>query len=161
MSLFVWHILRNQLPTKDNVLRRHIIHANDLACVTGCGATETATHLFIACDLAHTLWVLVWNRIGLSMVPPCQFCDHFIQVSFMAGMLRGTHSFFKVIWFACVWVIWKERNIRIFKDMVSTPLVLLEKIKLLSFLWSKANHASFNYCYHDWWRYPLPCMGVC
>jgi len=161
VSLFVWRLLRNRLPTKDNLLRRHVIYANDLAYVTGCGATETATHLFIVCDLAHTLWVLVWNWIGLSMVPPCQLRDHFMQVSFMAGMSRGTHSFFKVIWFACVWVIWKERNNRIFKDLVSPPVVLLEKVKLLSFVWLKANHASFNYSFHDWWRYPIPCMGVC
>ena len=61
------------------------------------------------------------------MVPPCQLRDHFIQVSFMAGMPRDTHSFFKVIWFACVWIIWKERNIRIFKDMVSTPFGLVRE----------------------------------
>ena len=121
VSVFVWRLLRNRLPTKDNLLRRHIIHANDLACVTGCGASETATHLFIVCDLAYTLWVLVCNWIRLSMVPPCQLRDHFIQVSFMAGMPRGTHSFFKVIWFVCVRVIWKEHNNHIFKDTVSTP----------------------------------------
>jgi hypothetical protein len=58
---------------------------------------------------------------------------HFIQCSFMVGMPRGTNSFFKVIWFACVWVIWKEHNNLTFENMASTPLVLLEKVKLLSF----------------------------
>jgi hypothetical protein len=140
VSVFVWRLLRNRLPTKDNLLRRHIIHANDLACVTGCGAFETSTHLFIVCDMACTLWFLVWNWIGMP---------------------RCTHSFFKVIWFVCVWVIWKERNNHIFKDTVSKSLVLLEKVKLLYFLWLKAKQASFHYCYHDWWGYPLPWIGVC
>ena len=111
-------------------------------------------------DLSSSLWFLVWNWIGISMVPPCQIRDHFIQFSFMAGMSRGTHSFFKVIWFACVWVIWKERNNCILKNLVSTLMVLIEKVKLLSFLWLKAKQASFIYCYHDWWKHPLPCMGV-
>jgi len=90
VSLFVW------------LLRQNIIHVNDLPCITGCGASETASHLFLDCDLAYNLWLLVWNWIGLSMVPPCQLRDQFIQVSFMAGMPRGIHSFFKVIWFVCV-----------------------------------------------------------
>jgi len=139
VSLFVWRLLRNRLPTKDNLMRRNIIHANDLACVNGCGVAETTTHLFIDCESASSLWTLVWNWLGITVVAPCQLRDHCIQVSFMAGMSHGTHSFFKVIWFACVWVIWKERNNRIFKNMMVTPLVLVEKVKLLSFLWLKAN----------------------
>jgi len=47
---------------------------------------------------------------------------------------RGTHSFFKVIWVACVWVIWKDRNDRIFNNTENNPLVLIEKVKLFSFL---------------------------
>jgi len=160
VSLFVWRLLRNRLPSKDNLLRQNILHVNDLACVTGCGASESAKHLFLDCDLSYSLWLLIWNWIGISVVTPCQIRDHFIQVFFMAEMPRGTHSFFKVVWSACVWVIWKERNNRIFKNMVSTPLVLFERVKLLSFLWLKAKQASFYYCYHDWWRHLLPCMSV-
>ena len=47
VSLFVWRLLRNRLPSKDNLLRQNIVHANDLAYVTGCGEVETATHLFL------------------------------------------------------------------------------------------------------------------
>jgi len=127
VSLFVWCLLRNKLPTKDNLLRRRIITANDVVYVVGCGETESATHLFLDCR---------W--IGLSTVYPCQLRDHFKQFSFMAGMPRSSHSVFKVIWFACVWVIWKDRNNHIFKNAGSNPSVLVEKIKLNSLLWLKA-----------------------
>jgi len=79
----------------------------------------------------------------------------------MAGMPRSTHSVFKVIWFACVWEIWKDRNNRVFKNTGSNPSVLIEKIKLNSFLWLRAKWPSFNICYHDWWQHPLPYLGVC
>jgi len=97
VSLFVWRLLRNRIPTKDSLLRRNIIHVNDLECVFGCGASETVNHLFLVCDLSYALWLHVWNWVGLSVVHPFQIRDHFIQCSFMAGMPRGTHSFFKVI----------------------------------------------------------------
>jgi len=158
--VFVWCLLRNRLPTKDNLLRRNVLHANNLVCAIGCGAPETATHLFLDCEMSYNLWLHVWNWVGFSVVHPNQIRDHFIQFSSMAGMSCGTYSFFKVIWFACVWVIWKDRNNRILKNTTSNTLVLFEKVKLLSFLWLKAKQTSFNYCYHDWWKHPLPCMGV-
>jgi len=91
---------------------------------------------------------------------PGELHDHYIQFSYMAGLPHSTHSFFKGIWFACVWIIWKERNSRIFKNAALHPYILIEKVKLNSFLWVKANQPTFNYCYYDWWTHPLLCMGV-
>jgi len=62
------------------------------------------------------------------------FLRSFHSIFLHGGMPRCTHTFFKVIWFACVWVIWKDRNNCIFKNSVFTPLVLIEKIKLHLFL---------------------------
>jgi len=78
----------------------------------------------------------------------------------MAGMPCFTYSYFKVIWLACTWVLWKEMNNRVFKNTTSNPYSLLEKVKLNSFLWLKTNQVSFAYGYHDWWRHLLLCMGV-
>jgi len=78
----------------------------------------------------------------------------------MAGLPRFTHTFLKVIWFASVWVIWKERNNRVFQNAVTIPSVLVEQVKLNSFLWLKSTRANFVYRYHDWWQNPILCMGV-
>lgn len=37
---------------------------------------------------------------------------------------------------------------------------ITDKVKLLSFLWLKANMLTFVFSYHDWWRHPLSCMSV-
>nr|ABN08842.1 hypothetical protein MtrDRAFT_AC161399g41v2 [Medicago truncatula] len=55
----------------------------------------------------------------------------------MAGLSRFTHTFMEVIWFASVWVLWKERNNRVFQNSISNPSVLVEQVKLNSFLWLK------------------------
>jgi len=36
VSLFVWCLLRNRLPTKDNLVRRRVLHLDDSACISGC-----------------------------------------------------------------------------------------------------------------------------
>ncbi|GAU44068.1 hypothetical protein TSUD_368800 [Trifolium subterraneum] len=53
-----WWLIRNRLPTKDNLVRRHIITPDSQLCVTGCGEVETAQHLFLCCSIFAPLWSL-------------------------------------------------------------------------------------------------------
>jgi len=160
VSLFVWRLLHNRLPTKDNLERRHVLHHTDTACSSGCGELETATHLFLSCDIFSSLWSHIWRWLHISSVLPGDIRQHFIQFTSLAGLPRFTHSFLKSIWCASVWVLWKERNNRVFQNTVSHPSTLVEKLKLHSFLWVKSKQTTFLYSYHDWWKHPLLCMGV-
>ena len=141
-------------------MRRRIIHANAVDCVYGCGKLESATHLFLECGTPTMVWLRVQNSVGISTVFPGKMREHFRQFTSMAGMPRSSHSVFKVIWFAYVWVIWKDHNNRVFNNTWSNHSVLFEKVKLNSFLWLKAKWPSLNFCYHDWWQHPFPCLGV-
>jgi len=65
VSLFAWRLLRNILPTKDNLARRSILQNDDLACVDDCGNAEMTHHLFIQCAFSDIIWqhVRVWLDI--------------------------------------------------------------------------------------------------
>jgi len=160
VSLFVWRLLRNRIPTRGNLLRRNIIQENNSNCVHGCEIIESAEHFFLACGNSVILWSLVSAWLGLSLVHHIDLRQHFHQFCLMAGLPRSTQSFFTGIWFATVWEIWKDRNNHIFQNEKTHVLGLLEKVKRISFLWMKARNASFIYCYYDWWTHPLMCMGV-
>lgn len=142
MSLFVWHLLHNRLPTQANLLRRNILPATNSLCVFGCEVLETGWHLFLECETSINLWSHVWQWLGLSSESPCELCDHHLQFSYMAGLPRCTQSFLKGIWFACAWVIWKDQNNRIFKNAALHLYVLIEKVKLNFFFygWKQSNH---------------------
>jgi len=160
VSLFVWRLLRNRIPTRCNLLRRNIIQENNSNCVHGCEIIETAVHLFLGCGNSVTLWSLVSAWLGLPMVLHIELRQHFNQFCFMAGLPRSTHAFFTGIWYATVWEIWKDRNNRIFHNEETHVLGLLEKVKRISVLWMKARNLAFVHCYYDWWVHPLLCMGV-
>jgi len=83
-----------------------------------------------------------------------------VYLNHLAGMPQLSHSFLKVIWLACVWEIWKERNNCVFKNAASDHYTLLDKVKLNSFLWLKTSQASFAFCYNDWWQQPFLCISV-
>lgn len=46
-------------------------------------------------------------------------------------------SFMPLFWFASSWVIWKQKNDRLFRGIENSPIQLVESIKLLSFWWYK------------------------
>ncbi|GAU17835.1 hypothetical protein TSUD_329610 [Trifolium subterraneum] len=77
-------------------------------CVFGCGAVESAQHVFLSCSSSGSLWSLVSSWIGSSFVTAQTLSDHFVQFTTSAGGTRACCSFVQLIWLACVWVMWKE-----------------------------------------------------
>jgi hypothetical protein len=102
----------------------------------------------------------MWNWLGITSVLSGYLRHHFIQFTKMAGMPRFSHSFFEIIWFATIWMIWKDRNSRVFQNKASNPFTLVEKIQQQSFLWLKSKQTPLAYSYHEWCKHPLLCMGV-
>jgi hypothetical protein len=68
VSLFVWRLLRDRLPTKDNLARRQVIQATDTTCPADCGYLKTARHLFLGCNILSSIWPLVLHWLGISAV---------------------------------------------------------------------------------------------
>jgi len=100
VSVFAWRLLRDRLPTKANLARQPVLQSNDTMCVGGCGVSETADHLFLACDIFGSVWNMLW--LDISHVVAGEIGEHFIQFTHLARMHRSSHPFFKVIWLACV-----------------------------------------------------------
>jgi len=160
VSLFAWRLLRNRLPTKDNLVRRQILHIDDNVCMIGCGTMETADHFLFTCDTFGRVWFLVMQWLHLYFVPPRGNRNHLFQFGNLAGLPYCSHSFIQIIWLTYVWVIRKERNNHVFHQHVADTHRLAGSVKLLSFQWLKANKSTFVFSYHGWWMHPLYCMGV-
>ncbi|KEH41858.1 transmembrane protein, putative [Medicago truncatula] len=111
----------------------------------------------------------IWPFIGLFFWPVdmffklltlCSVADHYFQFTHLVGMPRASYFYLKVIWLACVWTIWKERNNCLFKNTVIDPYNIVEKVKMDSFLWLSSNSVTLAFGFHDWWRHPLLCIGA-
>jgi hypothetical protein len=131
-------------------VRRHVLPPNDNMCVGGCSNIEMTNHLFIGCYLFGSVLYLVCHWLDISFVFPRSITDHFFQFIHLTCMPWSSHSYFKVIWLACAWAIWNERNNCVLKIAATDPCNILEKVKLNSFLWLSWNHVPLAFCYHDW-----------
>ncbi|KAK2381678.1 hypothetical protein QL285_069269 [Trifolium repens] len=110
----VWRLLHDRLPTKSNLVARGISSSEDQFCVSGCGGVESAQHLFLSCSTFGSLWALARSWTSFSMVDAHTLPAHFVQFTYSVGGLRARRSFLQLIWLACVWILWNERNHRLF-----------------------------------------------
>ena len=136
-----------QVATKINLLNHGIIHAKDISCLAGCGYVESAQHLLLHCDTFGSLWQQVRLWLGVSGVDHQSLSAHFFQFTNYLGGLRTRRSFLQLFWLLCVWLIWKERNNRIFNNIYISITEVMEKVKFHSYWWLRANNANFVY---DW-----------
>lgn len=105
VSICVWRLFRNRWSIKDNLQLRNIIPLDAQLCISGCGQIETTEHLFIHCPIFCSLWQLVKSQ---------HVRDHFHQFIYSSGGHISRCSFLHMIWLCCIWVLWDERNHRLF-----------------------------------------------
>jgi len=160
VSVFAWRLFWNRLPTKVNLFQRGIIPHETQLCVGGCGLQETENHMFLTCPLFGQIWHLVRHWLGVYSANPSTILDHCLQFGSSSDYAKSRCSFMSVIWFASSWVIWKEKDDRLFVGKEKSPFQLLEIIKLLSFWWFKVNFVIFNYSFHNWCHNPPVCVGI-
>ena len=65
-----------------------------------------------------------------------------------------------IIWISTLFVIWKDRNDRIFDNHFVQLTGLLEKVKLQTYWWLKAKYMTFDFDYPFWRQNPLCCNFI-
>jgi hypothetical protein len=153
-------LIRDRLPTKNNLYRRQVLDFDDQNCVRGCGLIETSTHLFLHCFLFSSVWNHILQWLGIVTTLPHDVSEHFNQFQHLGGVSRSRQSILQIIWIASVWEIWKERNNRIFKAKDSSIMQVVDRIKLLTFKWLKVKFTNLSLNYHGWWLSPFTTLDI-
>jgi len=116
--------------------------------------------LFLSCTLFGQIWQLIRSWLCVYSADPDNIVDHFYQFGTLSGYGKSRCALMHLIWFATVWVLWKEMNDMIFNGKERSHYQLFEAIKLISFWWFKAKFAVFPYCFHNWCQAPFLCSGI-
>jgi hypothetical protein len=139
---------------------RGLLHPQAWHYVFGCGQVEDARHLFLSCSFTASLWPLLRLWIGFEVAGHQSISDHFIQFIFSIGGLESRRSFLQLIWLLATWILWNERNNRLFNNKECNILQLLDEVKYYSLWWLKAKKATFGFGDHLCWTSPLSSLGI-
>jgi len=65
VSIFVWRLFLNRIPTRDKLFQRRVLAESDQSCVANCGLNEDINHLFLNCGF---LWRYPTAYCGLVRI---------------------------------------------------------------------------------------------
>lgn len=134
---FSWAMLLNQLPTRYNLAIRNVL------------GVETVSHLFLHCEVVWKIWAEVMFWLGFHFITPPNLFNH-LECWTDEGQNKKIRCGLWLIWHACVWVIWRERNDRIFNERVKEFDELVAEIKAVSWQWSLKRLSKASYLFYEW-----------
>lgn len=158
LNLFVWRLLLNRIPTKDNLVRRGIVSTDDCHCVEGCGLDEEKNHLLVRCNHFGRIWNMVAAWLGFKFVGNGLLQEQQNHFCALGGPSKRDCCTMAMLWAATTWSIWKDRNCHIFQQKVEPLQTLHERIKLqffyaINYLFYINKQIRLNYimmeCMHD------------
>jgi hypothetical protein len=112
------------------------------------------------CDVFGIIWQHVRSWIGVVGVDHHSLRVHFVQFTNYLGGTRARRSFLQLIWLLCVWLVWNERNNRLFNSSHTPNTELIDKVKFHSYWWLKANNVAFVFGCQQRWSDPLICLDI-
>jgi hypothetical protein len=160
VSIFACCLLRDRLPTKTNLVTWGILSPDLDTCVTGCATLSLRnTCSFLLAPLVH-----FGHSSGLGLtfrrrMHPVSQIILFSSPIQWAGLVHGGLCY-SLCWLACVWVVWNERNLRVFQNTENSIFQLLDKVKLFSYRWLRTTTITITPNTYCWWSSPLTCMGI-
>jgi len=130
VNFSIRRLLRNRLPTKDNLIKRVVISTNVKSCVGGCVNPENASHLFLHCGYFCQLWIVVYDWLHFFMVTRSYLSYHLSRFSVLRGFSKYKRNLLQLICLSTIWDISKERNAKIFKNKKILSTTCLAKFRM-------------------------------
>jgi len=97
-SLFDWLLLKNHIPTSNNLLRRGSLQNQQQLCADGCGSNEDINHLFLHFNLFGSIWTSVLQWLGYVTVIHAFIYDHLHQFGYLIGTSKHHRSAMYLLW---------------------------------------------------------------
>lgn len=150
-------LLIDRIPSQVNLVFWHILDPEvPLTCVLCGQREESSTHLFLHCEVAAKIWRGVLNWLDMFITPQNLYV-HFESWNGEATSKRLLKGF-RLIWHATIWLIWKERNAKIFKNQFKEVDEIIDEIKVLSWFWVLSRLKIASCLFYEWSWNPRECL---
>lgn len=132
VRLHAWLVINNCILTGDRMRQRHL---NILQkCVFCNGEIESTTHIFLECPFSSFFWNFFSCGFEIGSLPTTveEWWTNWRLISIPKNLLM----LWDMIMMAYMWILWRERNDRIFNNANNSNLFLLDSIICFVVFWS-------------------------
>ncbi|XP_071741257.1 uncharacterized protein [Rutidosis leptorrhynchoides] len=148
LGIFVWRAKRRRLPVRVELDNRGI-DLHTVCCPMCDDDVESTDHALVLCKFAFEVWESVYRWWGFG-----NFSSTSINELFNGESNSIVRSKARFIWQAMEWVcgyiIWKNRNQKVFHNNIRTRDTLLNDIQIKSFEWISRREKKVNIEWHQW-----------
>ncbi|XP_071713005.1 uncharacterized protein [Rutidosis leptorrhynchoides] len=152
VEVFVWRVKRRRIPTLFELDKRGTDLHSVLCPICG-NNIETVEHALVHCPFVQEVWSKVFDWWGLSFPTNFSF-DIVLRGSFVQGDLVLGAKIWQAVEWVCGYLIWKNRNLKVFKKKCWTTPNAINEIHVLSFDWIAKRCKSKDIDWHSWLHNP-------
>ncbi|WVZ99622.1 hypothetical protein U9M48_044891, partial [Paspalum notatum var. saurae] len=137
VKFFAWLALQDRCWTGERRQRHGLQETDD--CALCDQEVESMEHLLTRCSYVREIWFCVFSLLGwLQRLPPhdLPFIDWWTRERKFFSKLQRRG--FDALILLMIWLVWKERNGRIFRRMATSPAALVVKMVQEAKLWALA-----------------------
>jgi len=159
-KFFGWLVLHDRCWTYAR-RRRHNLQTDD-SCALCCQESETITHLLVGCSLAREIWYAVLLRLHWQQLAPGSyiFCLADWWSSARKLIPKINRRSFDSMVILISWILWNERNRRVFDHQVRTSRQLLDFIADEAVQWVLASYSQVEKLALAHWSRICKCHSV-
>ncbi|XP_071728520.1 uncharacterized protein [Rutidosis leptorrhynchoides] len=132
-GIFVWRLLHKRIPVRVELDKRGM-DLHSVRCPLCDGDVESVDHTFISCNLARDLWVRVgkWWNLGS---PSFNNLGELLKDVGSLSMSSSGRLILQATFWVCAFLIWKNRNNKVFQGKCWSTPVALNEVQIKSFEW--------------------------
>ncbi|XP_071704340.1 uncharacterized protein [Rutidosis leptorrhynchoides] len=115
------------------------------------GDIETVEHILFSCQLAKDMWAKVLNWWGYNSAI-FGYEDIFNGTFGCVAHDNKRNRWQVVCWVVC-YILWKNRNAKVFKNKLDTVSSLFNEVQVLSYDWVSRRCNGHKMDWLQWWRW--------
>ncbi|XP_071719342.1 uncharacterized protein [Rutidosis leptorrhynchoides] len=155
LEIFIWRVLRRRIPTRIELDKRGI-DLNSVRCPLCDDDVETIDHTLFFCRHSYEVWDRVFKWWGLGVISNLSVNEAFRGKSNRAMSQMGNTIWQAMEW-TCKYLIWRNRNLKVFSNKCWNGPTALMEIQLRSFEWISTRTKNVKI---EWNRLTIPNIYV-
>ncbi|XP_071708947.1 uncharacterized protein [Rutidosis leptorrhynchoides] len=158
VEIFIWRVLHKRIPVLIELDKRGV-DLHSVRCPICDNDVETIKHSLIFCNLAYDTWSRVYKWWGLGNYTNLSINETFCGITNVRTLDMGFKIWQAVEW-TCGYVLWKNRNNKVFKNKHLCSASVLNEIQVVCFDWISRRVKGVNLDWHRWLISPHDFLSI-
>ncbi|PWA80255.1 reverse transcriptase domain, Reverse transcriptase zinc-binding domain protein [Artemisia annua] len=154
VNIFIWRALNGRIPVRVELNNRGI-DLDSVLCPCCGDNVETYDHILVNCNVAMSVWEKIFNWWRKGAVNAFSVSDMLQHGRSDSNSTSG--SLWQIVTWVTAYMIWKERNSRVFSAKVASINKIVQEIQLKSFDWISRRSKKVAFSWQNWFIDPSSC----